>query len=103
MLALSSLTPPPPGKGNKRPRPDMDSLRESRALEHDADIVLLLHRPSPDSADRELIIAKARDGGTGRCTLYFEGAYLRFQESADSVPTRAVPIDPDDPQNEVPF
>lgn len=103
VLALSSLTPPPPGKGNKRPRPDMDSLRESRALEHDADIVLLLHRPSPDSADRELIIAKARDGGTGRCTLYFEGAYLRFQESADSVPTRAVPINPDDPQSEVPF
>lgn len=102
VLALSSLTPPPPGKGNKRPRPDMDSLRESRALEHDADIVLLLHRPSPDSADRELIIAKARDGGTGRCTLYFEGAYLRFQESVDAVPA-SPPLNPDDPQNEVPF
>lgn len=102
VLALSSLTPPPPGKGNKRPRPDMDSLRESRALEHDADIVLLLHRPSPDSADRELIIAKARDGGTGRCTLYFEGAYLRFQETGDAVPT-SPPLNPDDPQNEVPF
>lgn len=62
ILALSSLTPPPPGKNNKRARPDMANLRESRALEHDADIVLLLHRPDPDAPGRELILDKARDG-----------------------------------------
>jgi replicative DNA helicase len=102
VLALSSLTPPPPGTGNKRPRPDMASLRESRALEHDADIVLLLHRPDPDAPGRELILDKARDGGTGRCALHFEGAYLRFRESAAG-PSELPPLDPNDPRNEVPF
>jgi len=102
MLALSSMTPPPPNKGKRPPRPDMSALRESRALEHDADVVLLLHRPSPESSSRELILAKARDGGTGHCPLHFEGAYLRFRETVDEA-SELPPLDPDDRRNEVPF
>jgi replicative DNA helicase len=114
VLALSSLTPPQPGKGKKRPVPDMASLRESRALEHDADVVLLLHRPEADKPGRKLILDKARDGGTGSCELHFEGAFVTFQEDLDPTappprpeptpePARAQDLDPDDPTNELPF
>ena len=82
VLALSSITPPVQEKG-KPQRPTMRNLKESRDLDHDADTVLLLWRPSIDSTDRELIIDKGRDHETGIVKLSFAAAFLRFQELAN--------------------
>ncbi|MFM7132606.1 MAG: DnaB-like helicase C-terminal domain-containing protein, partial [bacterium] len=64
--------------------PRMADLRESGAIEQDADIVLLLHRPdyydpndSPGIA--EVIIAKNRSGATGTLKLTFLRNIMRFE------------------------
>lgn len=79
VLALSSFTPDPAGAGKKPRRPTMRNLRESRDLDHAADIILLLWRPD---ADLELIIDKGRGGRTGAVRLQFTGQYLTFEELA---------------------
>ena len=58
----------------------MRTLRESRDLEHAADVILLLWRPRAESSDRELVIDKGRAGETGIVTLQFTGQYLAFEE-----------------------
>ena len=81
VVALSSITPPPPEPGRKPRRPTMRNLRESRDIDHAADIVLMLWQPTPEGTDRELWIDKGRDGAAGgHATLDFSPAYLRFQE-----------------------
>ena len=62
--------------------PDMTSLRESGQIEQDADCILLLHNVDPDtpSSDRDLIIAKNKEGRTGKILLCFDGQYQRFSE-----------------------
>jgi replicative DNA helicase len=75
------------------PRPILSDLRDSGAIEQDADNVLLLWRPeyyfddeTPDDARArwqgraELILAKQRDGEVGRIMLTWEGSRLRFTE-----------------------
>jgi replicative DNA helicase len=66
-------------------------LRESGAIEQDADVVGLLARPevyADDDEKRErkgqahLIIAKQRNGPTGKIDLYFHGEYTRFEDQA---------------------
>ena len=69
-------------------RPRMADLRESGSLEQDADVVLLLHRPSYYSGDKEdlsaeLIIAKQRNGPTGNVNLAFLRKFLRFESSTE--------------------
>lgn len=76
VLALSSLSRPPKDRPNWRP--SLADLRESGELEHDADIVLLLHR-ALDSPDTELEVAKDRDGRTGMVKLYFTPQTLTFR------------------------
>ena len=77
VLALSSLARP----ANDGP-PSLASLRESGELEHDADVVLLLHRDKDDTAGRtELSIAKARDGRLGEIHLFFHGDMQTFVEA----------------------
>lgn len=69
-------------------RPSLADLRESGALEQDADVVLLMHRPdqheqsSEAVSETELIVAKQRNGPTTRLTLRFNKAQLRFEEQA---------------------
>ena len=60
--------------------PDMTSLRESGQIEQDADCILLLHTVEPDNphSDRELIIAKNKEGQTGKIPLTFKGEYQKF-------------------------
>ena len=65
-------------------RPKLADLRESGAIEQDADIVMFLHRPEMyDPQDRpgeaELIIAKHRSGPTGIVQLSFSKESMRFQ------------------------
>lgn len=99
VLALSQLNRQSETREDRRPR--MADLRESGALEQDADLVMLLHRPEEyDRNDRpgeaDLIIAKNRHGRTGVIRLAYRKEQLRFHDLAPQEPTHA-PIDPDDP------
>jgi replicative DNA helicase len=70
----------------------MSDLRESGAIEQDADVILLLHRPEYYEHDEnrkkelegqaELIIAKQRNGPTGKVNLTFLSRYMRFESGA---------------------
>ncbi|MFO8008442.1 MAG: replicative DNA helicase [Candidatus Brocadiia bacterium] len=69
-------------------RPRLSDLRESGAIEQDADVVLLLHRPYQPGDDEDgevpgtqadLIIAKQRNGPIGLVRLVFQKRYLRFE------------------------
>lgn len=55
-------------------RPEMSDLRESGAIEQDADVILLLHRDGPE-ADLDMLVAKNRHGQTGPIQLAWHGAY----------------------------
>ena len=79
VLCLSSLSRPP--EANRRPT--LASLRESGNLEHDADTVLLLHRPDEMQPLTECVVAKARNGRQGVVELYLRGEYLKFEERTD--------------------
>jgi replicative DNA helicase len=69
-------------------RPMLSDLRESGSLEQDADVVMFLYRDEvydPDSPDRgvaEVLVAKHRNGPTGRVKLAFRGQYTRFDDMA---------------------
>jgi replicative DNA helicase len=85
VIALSQLSRKPEGRQDNRPI--LSDLRESGAIEQDADVVLLLHRPSdynkedrPNEAD--VIIAKQRNGPTGDAHLAFFNDELRFENLA---------------------
>lgn len=64
--------------------PTLNDLRDSGELEHDADVILLLHRPLLStgmlSPDGMCIIAKARDAEMGMVKMRFDTAYLRYSE-----------------------
>jgi len=60
-------------------KPILSDLRESGAIEQDADIVMFLHRPDSESPDTELLIAKQRNGPTGKVNLVFDGKYTKFK------------------------
>ncbi len=86
VLALAQLNRKPEGRQDNRPI--LSDLRESGAIEQDADVVLLLHRPeyyepTPENEGRaEVIIAKQRNGPTGTVTLTFINDQLRFENLA---------------------
>lgn len=68
-------------ESTKRGKPTLADLRESGAIEQDADIVVLLSK-SEDSPDSVVDIAKQRGGGTGEITMRLIGAEFRFEEEA---------------------
>jgi replicative DNA helicase len=85
LIALSQLNRAVESREDKRPR--MADLRESGAIEQDADIVLLLHRPEYyDVNDQpgvaEVIVAKNRNGPTGSIKLTFLNKLTRFENLA---------------------
>jgi replicative DNA helicase len=84
VLALSQLSRAPEARSDHRPL--LSDLRESGALEQDADVVLMIFRPEmyPDCKEEEkgtaeLIIAKQRNGPTGTVNVAFLREYTRFQ------------------------
>ena len=58
--------------------PKMSDLRESGAIEQDADIIMLINRQKDKPGVADLIVAKNRNGGTGEVELQFNGALTRF-------------------------
>ena len=95
VLALSQLSRAVEQRdGPEGKRPQLSDLRESGAIEQDADMVLFVHRPEyyhilQDEKENDLhgmaqiIIAKHRKGATGDVLLNFRGEYTRFSNPED--------------------
>jgi replicative DNA helicase len=100
VIVLSQLNRDVEKERNRQPR--LSDLRESGAIEQDADLVGLLYRPSAGDGEEtpgpeqeaipvNLLIAKQRNGPTGEIPLTFLRAYTRFESaakvSADDIPS----------------
>ncbi|HZV25842.1 MAG TPA: DnaB-like helicase C-terminal domain-containing protein [Acidothermaceae bacterium] len=86
VIALSQLNRGSEQRTDKRPQ--LSDLRESGAIEQDADVVILLHREdmyereSPRAGEADLIVAKHRNGPTSTIVVAFQGHYSRFVDMA---------------------
>ncbi len=92
VVALSQLSRQVETRGGDR-RPQLADLRESGAIEQDADVVAFIYRPEMYKIDRdkqgrslegvaEVIVAKQRNGPTGEVRLTFLKEYARFENMA---------------------
>ena len=98
VIVLSQLSRAPEQRGDKTNKPKLSDLRDSGAIEQDADVVLLLRRPCKASGDPEfddkrlaiVDIAKHRNGPTGEVRLDFDDSLTRFGDRTDQ------PSDSDD-------
>ena len=93
LIAVSQLSRQVTSRTSGKGRPVLSDLRESGAIEQDADIVMFLHRPvdkkkEEDIADKpktrneseimEVILEKNRNGTTGIFNIIFKGPYVKF-------------------------
>jgi replicative DNA helicase len=87
VIALSQLSRAPEQRSDQRPK--LSDLRESGAIEQDADLVLFLYRdpakipsdgPRPSAIVTEIIIGKNRNGPTGSIELVFQEEFMRFMD-----------------------
>jgi len=92
VMALSQLSRASEQRGGER-KPILSDLRDSGAIEQDADLVMFIHRPemyepldkdgNSNEGKAELILAKHRNGPTGMLDLYFHKHFTRFASLSD--------------------
>jgi len=92
VIALSQLSRASEQRGGER-KPILSDLRDSGAIEQDADLVLFIHRPemyepldkdgNSNEGKAELLVAKHRNGPTGTVDLYFHKQFTRFASLSD--------------------
>ena len=104
VIVLSQLSRDNEKRGDKFEKPKLSDLRDSGAIEQDADVVFLLRRPSRNASDPEhndenlaiIDVAKNRNGETGEVRVNFYREFTRFgdreiEHSGDSGFTTSEP------------
>jgi len=98
VLVLSQLTRAPE---REERGPQLSDLRESGAIEQDADVVMFIYRPnwgkmdlSPEERDQaEIVVAKQRNGPTDKVKFVFRSRLTRFEEAAPDAFSQFAPDD----------